>query len=1183
MLPLKQVDAQLATQEKKLRYLLSKNDDPWLNKNKNRLQDLLNLFENLANEGLNQDDLFEQFMYTNDLIKYSEVKEIMLNEYRNIENDSSPSILSFENSMYNQMQLHRQRIRNEVDKDYTTNILKEGLIRLTMQPNKMFALKNNILLSTKNENCEIQVAVDEMKYYYTITINGRIYTAQYDYDNIIGLQKTTTLPNYHDHYLQYELDDDKYNLYFYSVNIDINTKIIDIALQESKVGISKIDMEQFFSILPFNVTVYMQAFKTTGDDPFECFKTSLIRTQLETVNDQIVRSFNDKYAKDITYGLYGQGAMIGVSQVYELAKTAVRAVNTEYSVKTSPELEVTRMPETFPSFEDLIKDKSMLNKIDIIGSTLMPDKGAFLSDNTWQIRIQRSAMPGIINYQESAGQIQSGFDIVSARLNVSKGDLNRYLSDGTISSAKYWIENVVTPTGILSAIPVNKAKTSNGYCDVTYDACIEVPEYRYKVHGVRVNLIDSKLEKSETVTVINGYQINTISSTALRMIIWPDDLATEGSSNTQVTLTYTLRGTSKTITSTAVKQQIEYGSGQITVYVVNIEMSFGQYKYIIGTGFDMQVVKIPVEVYTTRDSDGFGENLVLLDTMKYPNIKTEYTIKNCQTALKNTNSTIPGRAIRPGKQEKPRANVTYQSANTTFLTSQNAPWSMPTMDTDVVGWINFDSPIKCENGVDWSDIVMERSFSGYDSFGPWDDIPDLVYTLDDGDHSSNWSLLKVNWNGSFPEIKKGTYGAYMMATNVNANFKLTDIVMNLDEVVLPAGVLNQGIIVESIVNLQRAVEYLQNYASYLKYLIDNLDARLSQVEETLQQVVEVLTTMINGKQGILGVVSDVVGFIGTGVGMFFPLIGLGITIIGQILRGADEINEGDIVTGSMDIVTGGLMSALGIRKFNQRLRRKYGAQQIIPGPNDGLPSYEEAMSMPGYGCISIKRDIDPFSYGAARNVWYDFSGDVLVIHGDVYPNSNLKLNTAGEFTSFKISGVETWEKSEALRSGMYSRTGVNFTASTIGFTDIGEIKKSDLSDIDLIFLLGIDTNIAEYSLIMYLYGTGSIEPFSKETAFDPDNLDTIMISNGIIIKGNTRSMRSMSKSKQLQRKKNWTLKYKNQNEIRSLENEIRVSPLLPISHLFAATNPVIQSMESQEMIFRNIYNAVIAYVNKKSS
>lgn len=1193
MLPLKQVTLKVQDQEQKIRYLLGRTEDPWLMSNKDKLNDIITLFSKLASEGLKSDELFEQFAYTNDLVKINDLKQVLLQEYKIAVNQTNPALLAFQHTMSYNMQQYRQMLIEKVDKDYDMIDFPEGIIRITTQPNKMYALKTNTLFESKSETVGMRTIIDESRYYTTFSIGGEVIQIICPYDTVVGLETINNVLNVNDLYIRYKLNQDSYELQQIAVEINLNNVEVDFQTDIPITTMKKVNFQQFISDIPIGVIVYSKMFKETTVNPYDQFYNMLVSSIIEQLSNNVIKKFEDRYSKDITYGLYGQGAMIGVSQVYELAKTAVRAVKSEYSVSTTnPIYSLNPLPNEFPGFDSQITDKTLKNKMNIIGNTAVGELGKMSDSGSLPsvIRIKLDAMPEIVNYKETAGMIKTGYNVASERLTVNKGVLVKYMSDGTTGNAKYWIEFESVAQQATNVVRGTYGIWNNKFYPVQADALATAEFYKYTVHGVQLGYqMGQTINETITIPTVDGYSFKSKIVTTVKLIIWPDDLSSEGTSADSITVTFKRRGDVSTVTSQATKTQIQYGSAQIMVYVVNLDSYSDTHNFVSGAAFDVVIGKKNGNPrYYKRDKDN---QLIDLTTTtvktSFYNVHTsnhEYTLAN-MGVVGISNKNMLGRCEKPNGIGIKTAYVsTRPDYSVNKFVTPCAPWAAVSDSITTMGWINFKSEYEyVDEGTDWTSLQMVRTFND----APLETTPEkesgTMKIYFSGGEVRSWDSIpvtNVDWGtGKFPSITTTTYKTYSAGPNVPPNYVITNLDFTVREIVLPSGVLNQGLLSESIITLQRSVEYLQNYASYLAYLIENLDARLTQVEETLQQVVEILQQMMGKNKNVLGVISDIVGFIGTGVGMFFPLIGLGITIIGQVLQGANEINEGDVVTGSMDIVIGGVMAALGVKKYNQRLKRKYGQQDPIPGPNDDLPTYEEVMGKPGYGCISINRNADPTAYGAVRNTWYDFSGDTLVIHGSVYPNTALQMKAENTYGTIKINGIEKWQKSNA-RDNLYIREGMDFQVLLITMDELANVTELQLNQTDLIFYLGIDVSPEQYAVIMYLYALGSTESFSKSTAFDAEGLDILMISNGVIMNGKTTTKNmvtdSIRKSKRIINKKQWFLKYKNNQKS---GNVVYQSPITNVSMIYNATNPLVQSMSDQITMFTQLYNSLFLNVD----
>lgn len=119
--------------------------------------------------------------------------------------------------------------------------------------------------------------------------------------------------------------------------MDTENNDITLVTSESNITLEIENFVDFINDLPKNVKMITNVFSTYFDENYLMFKQLYISTLLQELVPQITDYYAQTYGNNITYGLYGQGSAVSISQLYNLASATLRREEVSYNLTQSPQ------------------------------------------------------------------------------------------------------------------------------------------------------------------------------------------------------------------------------------------------------------------------------------------------------------------------------------------------------------------------------------------------------------------------------------------------------------------------------------------------------------------------------------------------------------------------------------------------------------------------------------------------------------------------------------------------------------------------------------------------------------------------------------------------------------------------------------------------------------------------------
>lgn len=1165
------------------------------------LRQTISLFVQLSDEGFTIEELFEQLQYLFDINSYKEIEKELAQQYNSIQYGIHSNIYTFSFNGYD-------RVRNSIDNDdkigtlsNSTEYFNEGIIILQCRPNLMIANENNILLQTANKNTVLTLLEETNTIRLTLSQDKQTYfnlTGSYD---ILSGRDTRYVSNPEYYLIHYATKSNSTTLRFISLTINIKTKTVSINYGTEQT-LQSDQFIQLISDLPPYVTLQSFGSKTRSGNELLTIENLFISTRLQTFLSNLYRSFDDEFTNNNVNGLYGQAAAVGISQIIANITSLVRKVNADYElIEPSSEYKGALLPTSFPDFN--VIDRTIF---DLIGNSappcifsripiVIPGIETQVITNYTPLRLKKNHYPQIDLLPTISGQIPTGYDPAQWRLTVKKTLINQVLSDGTSAILESWIETEVTTENLQSTpikgtwiiVDPDEPIILDAQMDADFDS-------QNSIQGTRILVEDRKNQvKSDIIyKAIHGYNHFKTATITYKYYIKNENASMEGSLDSTITLQLLINSEPVNLTVPIIKQRILYGSEEVIAYIATIHTSIDNIEYYSGQTFNVQftdirtfpsyttrIDNVPTSIITTRESrqkvtwTGKTElpkatystdNIPICPVL--PGVDPDLIVLARADCNSGVQSTVPLQVY-----DGPYINYTIIRSNaqytldpyyikTAYLALSDTPQATSfTKLADKSYDFNYDirtqTPYPIMSTSDFYPVYCwnygHNAIDTYNRFYEFDNL-----------HINNQIQLYVA-----PKTYLGTEDADLTTISIQSiQFTTTDIF-------LPTGTIGQIDLSESITQLQTAVQFLEYYATYLKALIDSLEDRVKYVENTLDQIIDILTSMNQQAQTKLGFAGSLVSFLGTGIGMFFPLVGLGVSLIGGTLTSADKITQGDVVMGTVDLVVGGLMAALGLYKYNQRIERKYGKEEF---PKSPYVETKNIAILPGYTIIN--NDPPPmYTSGRRRNGLFrntsinsitsttsestTVSTTRISRQGSIWNDITWTTNPIYEpppSISLHSVFIETITETEARN---INRT-VSYNVQLVRISKDQAYEYKNLSQQEFESLYDIDMPYEDY-VKLELHYTKSQDAFNTNIGMDEDTFIALTSTNGYIPM-NQEQQKDIKKRHRFK----WNIERKNFAP-RNVPNFTCYGPKFGIKDMYNALNPYRQLESAQIEMYNN--------------
>lgn len=1098
--------------DRKLNYLLAKvNRKPpeeetellkWLRENRYELSELIGIKNAFYNEGITVVDAIAQTQFGREF----KALQAFETDYKSMQNASivstAPGTFIFEKNMLQEFSSRIGRLPDSIPngglRDYQT-----GMLILTLPTNKILNSGTSTYFSSTSFRGSITVIQNEIGPLITITIDDRSYSLQGRDSRILNMRQLTKVIQQHMIVLPYRITGSTVVITSMEGVLDLNA--ISISLEHSEESMT-IDFQIFLKLmfeLPPSVKLLLNIFATDFTDHYLSIKEQYTSTLIKELIPQMVTHYNTNYGDSAGKELYGQSAAVAISQLYTFGESAVRRDQVTYTLRDG------NAPLDSPRYLSPIEDTSKfeidlpLHRLELYG---------FLPDNNNNDVNAWNTIDVGIKYQGANFNLSSaiiGTDLGEQRPNIKKASvLKSTRIKDTISYA--WIEETITAytnvahgstTRSLTSVETGESISHGSYIfepiaggtrQKTIGDGNSAKAMVYGLH-LRVTNNDSRW-KTFDYTIRKNYTATATVTT--QIILYPTDLSSESTNVLDANVTWQRNGITASQRISFVPKRILYGDSEINAYVG-----------LLST--ETKAISFAIDSKVTFDSERGtwnygniyrGNNLSELIRTGDPNAfnATPSNGDDVIPVVIATPSYPHGRVSRyvPGTVED---NVLFRQLDKVILT---APMDWPNFGSnnfniDTISCYlslssklpsTVSSPLYLEN--DTVDVTVTGTTDvNMDVFGYGaDNVPYRYFMA---------KRNTLTTSGRF--LIKGFIHSTVPSTS---EFKIVRLEGSVSEIVLPTGVENQFSLSESLIQTRHSINLLTQYADYLHYLIQTLDKRLLHVEQTMAEIIKTIENIIvalTPESSSFG--SQLLMFLATSVGMFFPLTGLAINIIGQLYSGFESITDGNLTTGTMDIAMGCLMSVLGIRKFKQRMDRKYGAtSEITPPPlPNRLPSYDELYGPPGFNTVGTR--VNPPSY------------DSLRLASGVVKNSNITYNQG------KVV-IDTVLLQQGLYNSYLPTTQITprqDATSVVGkvnevWTDMGVFESIDYSLYvqqydnnnnivdrlidDVTFRRVHNTHLSTSLYVKYLYAYGNLgQQNSLGFGLDPEVMSLLTLSN----------------------------------------------------------------------------------------
>lgn len=826
-----------------------------------------------------------------------------------------------------------------------------AVIMIEINRNTVINSNDGVLFSQSFANTGIKITESNDELTYQITTLLETYSFTIQNFQITGTDQFTSLPNYGYHFLILQKTDSLKKTYSLSVItgiMDVNTETITVT---DKVVASEVEASVYISLttkLPFQTTFFTSYNDTTFGAEYDIFKKMYISAVLENIAYKTDEILETQYTNQIANNLYGQSTAIAVSKIMSKLGNVPILKEVEYTLKESDE-----NVRTSAYIEEVTSWRSSQYTTRTNNITIDP---VVQSNKVWGVAQTNAAFNTLLEQNQRFWANTSKSSYINSRQYFSlkqsyedeqrivQGWLEEEFENITHVSAVDDSSRLFNSNYTLTSTNVTKDMVSVAIGNV-HNADYGPAPYVMRVYGLSndVSAGFAGMTKKVTVRCIKN----------VVMYIRADNLSTDSSGS----ITGEVKIDGKTH-SVKLDQYIYdnmngtvsrvYRGVVITMPEANRTMYCNAMYPVVEETTKNTWVQIGINPYAVVKQQA--------PTYMFPNYDDRIEGSTVGIWAKLDSSSLSSMYMPGGMLDVPASNVIDSYVPYDIISSIpsrpiNKINSTNTYTKSVVGWYPRSGWVQVSESQ--GEFNVESSFY----------YPSSSTQIVSMDYRSNrFDNTKNIWYEEQRGYDMYAFGGNLIITPPEVytyteiiTYNITNLILKGNELTIPTN-FDQIAIPDYILKLKNDIEYLNAYAEYLTVLIADLDRRVTLVEETLEDVIQTINDIIiaiTPKSRSLG--GQIMSFCGTAIGMFFPLTGLAISIVAQVYEGTVQLKRGNIVTGVMDIVTGSLMSVLGIRKFNQRMQRKYGGTNITK--NDGLPSYDDLFGPPGYGSDNVRQDL----------------------------------------------------------------------------------------------------------------------------------------------------------------------------------------------------------------------------------
>lgn len=1212
------IDNQLQRQSKKINYLLSKTsqkqqDLQFSNQEVTQLQSIIALFSDLEKEGASKEELFDQLKYLSDINTFKEIENELNQQYTSTQNGVHGNIYTFNFSNYsvfNDLTLFGKPI------DLPTTIgtvFQEGYLIFQCTPNLMIANKNNIILDVASTLSRVLITLDETVVKCQIDQQDHeSFTIISSYDQLIG-SKIRDVPNKQFYLLKYIYDTPKtvqLQMNYLTVNTINKTTSVQLS---PHVIINKLQFESFISNLPPRVTLMSLGFMSRSDNEIKTIENLFIINRLKTFEDDLYSAFSTEFANSNVNSLYGQSAAVGISQLYDSLGSTVRRLFGEYNLNNETEKYVGfDIPNSFNSF--VVSEK---NKFDVFGNSFPivfskivnlspPASGSLVSYVGMRFKIDDYPSFNLLN--EIGGQYVTNSTLAQTRLAIKKSKVKQVLSDGTVEILDCWIEGNTSSAGIIGeSIKGTWANVDgtilnaqidgdfNNYIQYDFGMSIDLEGFQISVHDPNRLIVDGTKCK-----IMHGYKHTQKTTSQVRFVINVSNVSQDGNVSQNVNMEIVVNGVSKSVRLPLEKQKIAYGDGEIMAYIVTLDTITDSVTYYTGATMDVEFTSSNPYPYYLGRSPSNVPNDLYNRTVNAPLNKYIGTDNLMQVSYGNNGQYVAVDPIGTGGTRPQIYNL------------KRAIMGGPTDDSKpIVGTcVPYLKPIinnqKTTYDIDIADLKMTYlalvNNPRVQAFTVGGSSPlNIKATMDTAYDTSGQYKPVTYYSGGISKIQNFTKYSNLNMTQLSLittletwidtksvklpEYSVKTFSVTIADLFLPNTVLNQINLSETIVQLQTAVQFLKYYATYLETLIDNLDQRVIYVEGSLKEIVNHLNALHQQSQSSLGFAGNLISFLGTGIGMFFPLIGLGVSLLGGILTSVDKIEQGDVLMGSIDLIVGGMMATLGVYKYSQRLKNKYGESIMPKSPN---VDSKNVLIKPGY--IIINNDPPPmYSSGRRKNgIMRSTNLSTETNNGITTTISTTRMNRQTTLWNDLVwTDNPIYESPRSIAfQGVYIETIKESNARSVTINKIykyvmcrtnadGSIDERILTNNEFQEFLDVDSSTEDYVKLELLY-TQVSSSYNTNLGMDDETNVCLMASNGYLptVEAKKLNMTRPVGKWMIRHSHQSSKKRKQEKENRILSKTSGFGPKLGIETMYDAMNPYRQLESAQIELYQNCISEI---------
>lgn len=301
----------------------------WMRQNQDKVEVLFSVVDVLRSEGVTFEDLVKQIEFGNE---FRALLEFQLEFAKLHDIDSlaaEPGTFIFDRQMIPTFERNYRKLP-QPSSIVPTNI-NFGMILIPLQTIRIINNGTPDYFFGTGEDTRLEVTQTEYGPQFSMYIHAKAHRLLGNNVVILGMNQLTTLIQRRLLILIYTKQGDNVILHSQEADIDVSNIAVNLRLSSNIMTIPVEEFKVFINDLPRGVRLVQNLISTNDADGFDMFKQLYIATLIQELVPQITSYFHSTYGDNLTTSLFGQGAAVSISQLYNLAQATLRREEVNYS------------------------------------------------------------------------------------------------------------------------------------------------------------------------------------------------------------------------------------------------------------------------------------------------------------------------------------------------------------------------------------------------------------------------------------------------------------------------------------------------------------------------------------------------------------------------------------------------------------------------------------------------------------------------------------------------------------------------------------------------------------------------------------------------------------------------------------------------------------------------------------